>query len=302
MTLEYTKLTKDLKFSRIVQGLWRITDWDLSDQELLKFTEQVLELGITTFDQADIYGDYESQKFFGNALKLNKSLRSKIQIVSKCGINLISDKFPERKVKHYDYSYKHILESVEQTLKDLQTDYLDLLLLHRPSPFFNPQEVAEAFRKLKKEGKVLHFGVSNFIQGQTEMLSTYLDEPLVTNQVEISPFCLEHFLNGNIDFFIKERLKPMAWSPLAGGSFLNKPTKHETRVLYALHHVADELQIEKIDVVIYGWLLNHPSGILPVVGSGKIDRVKSAVEALEVKMDLEQWFRIYESSLGYELP
>ena len=300
--MEYTKLTEDLKFSRIVQGLWRITDWDLSDQELLKFTEQVFELGITTFDQADIYGNYESQIFFGNALKLNKSLRSKIQIVSKCGINLLSDKFPERKVKHYDYSFKHIVESVEQTLEDLQTDYLDVLLLHRPSPFFDPQEVAQAFEKLRKSGKVLRFGVSNFTPGQTQMLSAYLDEPLVTNQVEISPFCLEHFLNGNIDFFLKEGMKPMAWSPLAGGSFLNKPTKHETRVLHALHHVAEELEIENIDVLIYAWLLNHPSGILPIVGSGKIDRVKSAVEALEVKMDLEQWFRIYESSLGYELP
>lgn len=302
MDLEYTKLTEDLKFSRIVQGLWRITDWDLSDQELLKFTEQVFELGITTFDQADIYGNYESQIFFGNALKLNKSLRSRIQIVSKCGINLLSDKFPDRKVKHYDYSFKHIVESVEQTLEDLQTDYLDVLLLHRPSPFFDPQEVAQAFEKLSKSGKVLRFGVSNFTPGQTQMLSAYLDEPLVTNQVEISPFCLEHFLNGNIDFFLKEGIKPMAWSPLAGGSFLNKPTKHETRVLYALHHVAEELEIENIDVLIYAWLLNHPSGILPIVGSGKIDRVKSAVEALEVKMDLEQWFRIYESSLGYELP
>jgi len=177
------KLTDNLEISRIVHGHWRLVDWQLSNQDLLKLTNQCIDLGITTFDHADIYGDYSCEELFGDVLKLDKSLRQKIQIISKCGIKLMSKKFPERQLKTYDYSYAHIVKSVENSLKNLNTDYLDILLLHRPSPFFNPSEVAKAFSKLKKEGKVLNFGVSNFTAQQFEMLNSYVDEPLVTNQV-----------------------------------------------------------------------------------------------------------------------
>jgi len=296
------KLSDNLEISRIVHGHWRLADWQLSNQELLKLTNQCVDLGITTFDHADIYGDYSCESMFGEALKLDESLRKKIQIISKCGIKLVSKKSPERKFKTYDYSFNHIVKSVENSLKNLNTDYLDILLLHRPSPFFNPKDVAKAFSKLKQEGKVLNFGVSNFTAQQYEMLNTFVEEPLVTNQVEISLYCLEHFENGNIDYFLKEKIKPMAWSPLAGGNLLNPQDEKGKRIHKVLIEVASELNTEKLDQIIYSWLLNHPATIIPIIGSGKIERLQLAVDSLLLNMSLEQWFKIYTASTGENLP
>ena len=296
------KLADDLKLSRIVHGHWRLSDWNLSAQEILTLTEQIIELGITTFDHADIYGDYSCESLFGKALELKKGLRDKIQIVTKCGIKLVSDKFPDRKIKYYDYSYDHIINSVDSSLQNLNTDYIDLLLLHRPAPFFNAEEVALAFSHLKLSGKVLYCGVSNFTPLQFEMLNSYTDEDLVTNQVEISPYCLENFENGTIDFLLKEDIKPMAWSPLAGGNLLNPKDKKGQRIFNALTEVAKELEESSIAKVVYAWLLNHPAKILPIVGSGKIERIKQAIDALEIKLTTEQWYKIYIASLGQEVP
>lgn len=291
-----------LHISPVIHGHWRLMDWKLSTKELLKLTQQIVELGISTFDHADIYGNYKCEKKFGDALKLDKSVRKNIQIITKCGIKLISDKFPDRKVKYYDYSYQHIISSVNQSLKNFNTDYIDLLLLHRPAPYFNPDEVAKAFSELKQSGKVLHFGVSNFLPQQFEMLDSYLDDQLVTNQVEISPLCLEHFENGNIDFFLKNRIKPMAWSPLAGGRLLKPSTEKEIRVHDALKKVASELGITEMDKIIYSWLLKHPARIIPVVGTSQISRIQNATDALKIEMNMEQWYRIYIASKGEELP
>lgn len=291
-----------LMLSPIVHGHWRLGDWNLSSQELLKLTEQCIELGITSFDHADIYGNYTCEALFGEALKLDKSLRKDIQIISKCGIKLASDKFPERKVKIYDYSYDYIMNSVENSLNNLGTDHLDLLLIHRPAPFFQPEEAAKAFSKLQEQGKVKQFGVSNFNVLQFEMLQNYCDMKLVTNQVEISPYCLEHFENGNMDFFVKENIKPMAWSPLAGGILFNPNDEKSVNVRQALIKVAMELSIHSIDTIAYAWLLKHPAGIIPIIGSGKIERIKTAIKAEEVEMNMEQWYRIYIAAFGKELP
>jgi predicted oxidoreductase len=280
----------------------RLANWKLSDQELLKLTEQAFELGITTFDHADIYGDYRCEKLFGDALKLRKGIRKDIKIITKCGIKLITDKFPARKLKYYDYSFNHIVSSVDNSLKNFGTDYIDLLLLHRPAPFFNPEEVASAFSSLKKSGKVIHFGVSNFNPMQFEMLNACTDENLVTNQVEISPYCLEHFENGNIDYFLKEKIKPMAWSPLAKGKLINPRDEKGQRIHDKLLEVAGELNVPTIEKIIYSWLLNHPTSIIPIVGTSKIERIKHAVEAVNIDMSLEQWYKIYTASTGKEVP
>ncbi len=290
------QLTDNLELSRIIQGHWRLANWELSSRELLKLTEQCLELGVTSFDHADIYGNYTCESLFGDVLVLKPYLRQNMEIISKCGIKLMSDKYPERKLKTYDYSYEHIVNSVENSLRNLRTDYLDVLLLHRPSPFFNPEEVAKAFSDLKREGKVQHFGVSNFSAGQFDMLNSYTEEKLVTNQVEISPYCLDHFENGNMDFFLKERIKPMAWSPLAGGRLLDPQTETGKAIFKVLSEIAKELNLEQIDQVIYAWLLKHPAGIMPIVGTSRIERVKSAVDALNIDLSHEQWFRIYAST------
>jgi len=302
MTINKVKLTKDFEVSNIIHGHWRLADWHLTNQELLSLTQQTIDLGITTFDHADIYGDYSCEKLFGNALKLKKGLRENIQIITKCGIKLLSEKYPERKIKSYDYSFKHIVTSVENSLKNFNTDYVDVLLLHRPSPFFNPAEVAEAFSYLKKQGKVLHFGVSNFNKTQFEMLNNFVEKPLVTNQVEISPYNLEHFINGNIDYFLTNNIKPLAWSPLAGGNLFHPKEVKGKRILMALQNVAAELSINNVDIVIYSWLLNHPANIIPVVGTHKINRIQKAVEASTIKMTSDQWLEIYIASVGAELP
>lgn len=296
------KLSNELEFSRIVHGHWRLIDWNLSTRELLRLTEQVIDIGITTFDHADIYGNYQCEKLFGDALALNKGLRKGIEIVTKCGIKLKSDRYPERNLKIYDYSFNHIVSSVENSLVNFGTDYIDLLLLHRPAPFFAPEEVAEAFSALKKSGKVLHFGVSNFNPMQFEMLNTFLDDKLLTNQVEISPYCLEHFANGNMDYFLKEKISPMAWSPLAGGRLLSPREEKEQRIAQALSEVAVELNIGSTDIIIYSWLLRHPASIIPIAGSSNIERIRNAVEAASLNMSLEQWYKIYIASLGKDLP
>lgn len=296
------KLSDELSFSRIIHGHWRLASWGLSPQELLSFTEQILDWGVNTFDHADIYGDYSCEKLFGDALSIKPSLRHEIKLVSKCGIKLKSEKYPERKLKVYDYSKEHIIQSVENSLHNFQTDRIDLLLLHRPAPFFDPHEVARAFEELYRGGKVLHFGVSNFLPEQFEMLQRSVDQKLVTNQLEISPYCIEHFDNHNIDFLQKEQIYPMAWSPLAGGRIFNPKDERGLMLLNTITEIGDELDIAEPEVVIYAWLLKHPANIMPVVGSGQLSRIKLALDSLDVEMSLEQWYRIFIAGKGEELP
>ena len=295
-------LAPALQISRIVHGHWRLKDWNLSAQQLLQLTEQAIDLGITTFDHADIYGNYSCEQLFGDALSGKKELRKAIQIITKCGIKLNTEKNPGQKIKFYDYSFKHIVSSAEKSLTNFRTDYIDILLLHRPSPLFNPGEVAKAFAHLKQSGKVLFFGVSNFSAQQQTMLAAYCDVPLVTNQVEISPYCLEHFDNGNMDYFLEKKIHPMAWSPLAGGQILQPQDEKGQRIFTVLKEIADELNTEPVDKIIYCWLLKHPAGIIPVAGSSRIERLKYAADAFSLNMSTEQWFRIYNASQGRDLP
>jgi predicted oxidoreductase len=295
-------LTEHFTLSRIIHGQMRMNDWNMTDRELLGLFEQLIEMGITTFDHADIYGNYSCEARLGDVMSLQKGFRDRIELVTKCGIKLVSDKYPERKVKYYEYSFDHIITSVNNSLKNFRTDRIDLLLLHRPAPFFDPEEAAKAFSVLKKEGKVLHFGVSNFTPGQFETLNSFTEEKLVTNQVEISPYCLEHFENGNIDFFLKEKIKPMAWSPVAGGRLLNPHDDKGPRIMRVLREVAEEMNVGLVDRVIYAWLLKHPVMMMPIAGTGRIERIRYAAEALDIDMSLEQWYKIFIAVKGKELP
>ena len=302
MSLNNLKLTTDFSVSRIIHGLMRLKDWDLSKEKLIYFVENLMEIGVTSFDHADIYGDYSCEKSFGDALRLQPSLRRDMQIITKCGIKLCSDKYPGRKLKIYDYSYQHILKSVERSLKNLGIDTIDLLLLHRPAPVFDPEEVTEAFDNLFQAGKVRYFGVSNFTPGQFEMLQKYWHQDLLTNQIEISPGYLEHFKNGNLDFCIKEQIKPMAWSPLSGGELFHPKTEKEIRILKVIEKITQEVGAKNIEQVIYAWLLKHPSQIMPIVGTGKIEHVQAAIDGLHLELSMEQWYEIFNASTGVELP
>jgi predicted oxidoreductase len=213
--MQKIKLNEDLELSRIVHGLMRLSEWGFSKKERLNLIESIMDLGITSFDHADIYGDYRCEELFGEALALKPEIRNDIQLITKCGIKMISKNRPEHKLKHYDTNKEHIISSVENSLKNLETDYIDLLLIHRPDPLMNPDQVAEAFKFLKAQGKVLNFGVSNFEPAEFEMLSSRLDFPLVTNQIEVSVMALENFDNGSIDKCLEKNIVPMALSPLA---------------------------------------------------------------------------------------
>ena len=300
--MQRVSLNNSVSLSRIIHGYWRLQDWNFSPQELLSLAKEASALGITSLDHADIYGNYSCEAAFGEALKIDPSFRNNIELITKCGIMLKTGKFPDRTIKHYDYSAAHIIASAEQSLKNLHTDRIDVLLLHRPSPFFNAEEVAGAFDKLYDSGKVLSFGVSNFNPIQFELLQTFSKQQLVTNQVEISPYALEHFDNNNLDFLQMKKVAPMAWSPLAGGSMLQPKDEKGEKVLAALKKVGDEVGIPEPATVAYAWLLMHPSGILPVCGTGKIARLQQAVNALDINISLEQWFSIYTASTGVEVP
>lgn len=293
-----THLTPDFSISRIVHGHWRLNDWNLSPQELLTFSKKAIELGVTTIDHAAIYGDYSCEKRFGEALKLDPRFREKIEIVTKCGLNLISSKFPERAIKHYDFSYQHIVSSAENSLKQFGIEQIDVLLLHRPSPLYNPHEVARAFTDLKNAGKVAHFGVSNFTAQQFSTLNSFLTDKLITNQIELSPYNLEHFDNGNIDFLIQNNVKPMAWSPLAGGKLLTETNEKAVCIQKVLAKIAKQKNDAAIEEIAYSWLLKHPVEIIPIVGSGKFERLAYAVKALQIDLSTEEWFEIYQAITG----
>ncbi|EEF0525574.1 oxidoreductase [Salmonella enterica] len=250
------------EFSRFVMGYWRLMDWNMSARQLVSFIEEHLDLGVTTVDHADIYGGYQCEAAFGEALTLAPHLRERLQIVTKCGIATTAR--AENKLGHYITDRRHIILSAEQSLKNLATDYLDMLLIHRPDPLMDADDVAEAFQHLHQSGKVRHFGVSNFTPAQFTLLQSRLPFTLATNQVEISP--------------------------------VHQPLRQELSV------IAQELNASSIEQVVYAWILRLPSQPLPIIGSGKIERVRAALEAETLSLSRQQWFRIRKAALGYDVP
>lgn len=303
MTSTRTKISPEgPEFSRTSHGLWRLADWNKSKDEIQEMIHSCLQLGITTFDHADIYGDYNCERLFGAALAESSVRREYIELVTKCGIKLISKNHPETSIKHYDTSTSHILDSVDNSLKNLRTDYIDLLLIHRPDPLMDAEEVSRAFSRLKKSGKVLHFGVSNFLPSQFELLSSKMEVPLVTNQIEYSVLSLEPQDNGTLDMCQRLGISPMAWSPLGGGTLFQGNTERIVRLRQVLENIRDELGVSSIDQVALAWILNHPADFVVVLGTGNLDRIKRAVEAEKIKLSREQWFKIWTASMGCEVP
>lgn len=295
------KLNEDLSFSKIIHGWWRAESWDMTIDERVEFIEECLAKGITTFDHADIYGGGICEELFGEALEVNPKLRKKMEIITKCGIRFEHPNMPENDGHYYDTSYEHIMYTVNKSLKGLKTDYTDLLLIHRPDMFMDPKEVAKAFIELKESGKVREFGVSNFLPRQFEMLQSYLDFPLVINQLELSVGCYDNFENGAVDNALKNRTKLMAWSPLSGGDLFSSQEENFVRLRKALEEVKEEVGAHGIDEIAYAWLMNHPSEIAPVVGSGKIERIESAIRAVDIKLTRKQWFKILDACRGFEV-
>ena len=290
-------------FSRIVAGCmkWGVWGANLSTKEITTLIHQCLEAGVSTFDHADIYGHNTTEGAFGKALLADPSLRQQMQIVTKSGIKLISENRPQHKIKSYDTSKKHIIWSAENSLKELQTDYIDLFLIHRPSPMMNPYEIAEAFTELKASGKVLHFGVSNFNTAQFDFLNQCF--PLVSNQIEASVLHLEPFLDGTLDQCLQRQIAPMAWSPLGGGKvFTDAQQGQASRVRTVANALALKYEAEGLDQILLAFLFKHPARILPVLGTSKIHRIKKAVASLQIDLTREEWFELWQASMGVEVP
>ncbi|MDP8244086.1 MAG: aldo/keto reductase [Candidatus Hinthialibacter antarcticus] len=303
MTVPRISLCKDgPKFSQLVQGFWRLSDWNYSASQTIQLIEDCLSLGLTTFDHADIYGEYACEELFGNAWKEMSVPRESVEIVTKCGIKLDSEKRPSHRIKSYDTSKQHILQSVNHSLKALQTEYIDLLLIHRPDPLMDADEVAEAFVELRAAGKVRYFGVSNFTPGQFHLLASRLDFPLVTNQIEYSVLSTETQEDGSIDLCQQLGIRPMAWSPFGGGRLFSGQSEQAIRVRKALSDLGAELNETELDRLALAWILAHPVQFLPVLGTGKIERIQSAVKSLELKLTREQWYSVWQASKGHPVP
>ena len=288
--------------SRFIYGWWRLAEWDFSTDDVQQRIEDCLAAGITSHDHADIYGNYSCESIFGKALKQAPQLRDKIELISKCGIQLVSANRPQHKSKAYNTSKQHLIQSVENSLRELHTEYLDILLIHRPDPLMNADEVAEAFRQLKDSGKVKHFGVSNFTPHQFELLQSRLDAPLVTNQIEVSVMHLPSFTDGTLDQAQQLRRCPMAWSSLAGGRLFSDTTNRTMHIRTALESVGKMIGGAHLDQVALAWLLMHPAKILPIIGSGSMERLNSAIAAEKLELPREAWYQIYEASAGQEIP
>jgi len=286
------------ELSPIVAGLWRITEWQLDVQQRVRWIEQALELGITTFDHADIYGDYRAESLFGEALKASPELRGRMQLVTKCGIRLRSAQKPYR-INYYDTSAAYIWAQVEQSLRNLHTEQLDLVLIHRPDYLMDAAALAETFAMLTREGKVAHWGVSNHSTSQFALLHQH--HPLITNQVELSPMQMDALDDGTLDQAQQLGLRPMIWSPLAGGRLFTGEDEQAIRVRAEMSAIAARYGIS-LTTLAFAWVLRHPSRPYPITGTGRLDGLRDAVAALNVQLDAEDWYAIWTASKGHSVP
>ncbi|MEM8856185.1 MAG: aldo/keto reductase [Pseudomonadota bacterium] len=296
--MERVTLADGLEFSRIAYGMWRLADGsDLSPAHVRAKIDLCLDQGITTMDQADIYGGYTAEAVFGEVLKADPSLRNRIEIVTKADIVAPSERHAHAPVKYYDTSRAHLHAAVEHSLTNMGIDHVDLFLVHRPDPFMDHNETGAALDELVQSGKVRFVGVSNFRPFDIRLLRAATKAPLITNQIEISLANIAAFTNGDLAFHRMRGERVMAWSPLGGGTLMTEDTPL-TRVMDA---VAADNGVDRAAIAV-AFVLAHPAGLLPVVGTNNLDRIAKISEATTVQLDRPTWFRLYEAALGHEVP
>jgi predicted oxidoreductase len=288
-----------VQLSPIIAGVmnWGVWDKNLNTNEFTHLINLFIENGITTFDHADIYGGYTTEAAFGKALSESKIDRKKIQLITKCGIQYTSENRPNNTIKHYEYSKDYIIWSAENSLKNLQTDYLDVFLLHRPSPLMQADEIAEAVSKLKADGKILSFGVSNFTPFQTELLRQKTEISL--NQVQFSATHHEAMLDGSFDYMQIHNIKPMAWNPL--GTVFRENTDQTFRLRQLLAKLVEKYHMGS-DIILLAWIMQHPAGISPVAGTVNSGRIQQLMKAKSLVLDKQDWFAIWTESMGNKVP
>lgn len=279
-------MNSNINISNIVQGFWRLLYWNYSTKELIDFLNQCIDLGVSTFDTAEIYSDGKSEEFLGEAIRKSSIQREQIQIVSKTGIV----KSPS--TKFYDTRYQSIIEACKKSLFRLKTDYIDLYLIHRQDPCMDFYEVARALEELTKEGLIKAAGVSNFNVQAFSALNKAYNSKLTVNQIEVNPLCFEYFENGMLDYLQVNKITPMIWSPLAGGKLFIEENK---KVKELLEELAGEYNTQPNTIAI-AWLLYHPSRCVPISGSKNINRLKDFINAFDINLSHEDWYRIYTAS------
>ncbi len=292
------RFSDGLSLSPIVAGAWRMADWGWDVAQRLRWIEQALDLGVTSFDHADIYGGYTVEALFGEALAAAPALRQRMQIVSKCGIRLVSANRSGHAIKSYDSSRAHVLASVDASLQALRTEHIDLLLIHRPDSLMDPDELADTFVQLKATGKVRAVGVSNHLPSQLAML--HRRHALVTQQIELSPLQLQALDDGTLDQCVDLGLRPMIWSPLGGGRLFTGTDPQALRVRAVLDALAAQHGVSAATIA-YAWILRHPSRPVPITGSHRIEALAEAVAALGLRLSAEDWYRVWQASTGHEV-
>ena len=297
--MDRIEIADDVSFSRIVYGMWRLgDDADTSPAHVQAKIEACLEQGITTMDQADIYGGYEAEEILGNAFQAAPHLKDKVEIVTKCNIVAPVGRHAAARVKYYDTSAEHITRSVEDSLRLMQIDRIDMLLMHRQDPMMDHDETGGALDALVASGKVRQVGVSNFRPWDMDLLQSAMNTPLTTNQIELSVLENAAFTNGDIAYLQQHRIPPMAWSPLAGGALFAPENRalHDTLAAIATRQDAD------VTALAVAWLMAHPARIIPVMGTNNLQRIGQIGIAAELTIDRETWFEIYTAARGEEVP
>ena len=291
-------ITDNLSFSRIVYGMWRLSDDDnTTPSHVQAKIEACLAQGITTMDQADIYGGYAAEEVLGAALKAAPQLKDQIEIVTKCDIVAPAGRYSDARVKYYDTSAAHINASVDHSLRLMNLDKIDTLLVHRPDPMMDHHETGAALDALVASGKVRTIGVSNFKLHDWTLLQSAMKTPLITNQIELSLSAHDALTNGDVAYLQERDIPIMAWSPLGGGALLTSSSA--TRDLMA--KIGSDHGVDAAAVAV-AWLLAHPAQIMPVMGTNNLSRISALSDAMKINMDRETWFELYTAALGKEVP
>ncbi len=292
------------QLSQMTYGVWRLSEAsDTSVNANLARIDACLSQGITTFDHADIYGDYRCETLFGEAVKARPALRDQIEIVTKTDIMLLSQQWPSTRVKHYDTSAAHVMASVERSLQRIGVDVIDLLLLHRPDPLMDAEALGRCLDALVDSGKVRGIGVSNFMPWDVDLLQSRMKHRLQLNQIELGLLHTAPFVNGQLAHAQQQRMAVMAWSPLGGGRLHTHATQAGTaaaRLAPKLRELASAHGVDESAVAI-AWLLHHPAGIMPILGSNRLDRISRFSDAARVPMNRQTWFELYELANGHEV-
>lgn len=291
--------------SQLAYGVWRLSDaQDTTVNANLERIDACLAQGITTFDHADIYGDYRCEALFGQAIKARPALRDQIEIVTKTDIMLLSQQWPGTRVKHYDTSPAHVTASVERSLQRIAVDVIDLLLIHRPDPLMDAEALGRCLDGLVDSGKVRGVGVSNFMPWDVDLLQSRMKHRLQVNQIELGLLHTAPFTNGQVAHAQQHRMPVMAWSPLGGGRLHTQAGQAGTaaaRLAPRLQELARASAVDETAVAI-AWLLHHPAQVLPVLGSNQLERMARFADATRVPMDRQTWFELYELANGHEVP